>query len=66
MKESFESHWAPIVENATSEADFIETAYKNLGEGDSERGREIARTMPGFSQSLEKAMGMFDTSHWQD
>ena len=64
--ETFESHWAPIVENSTSETDFMETAYRNLGDGDLKRGRQIARTMPGFNQSLEKAMRLFDASHWQD
>ena len=62
--QTFNSEWKPLIDGATSEPDFIETALKSLGDGDLEAGRQLAKKMPGFSQSMEEAMRRFDTSHW--
>lgn len=62
--QTFNSEWKPLIDNATSEPDFIETALKSLGDGDLEAGKQLAKKMPGFSQSMEEAMRRFDTSHW--
>ena len=62
--ETFEQEWKPLVDDATSEAEFVQAAYTRLGDGDSLAGRREALRVPGFTQALEKAMSSFDTSHW--